>query len=110
MRYGCNLWFAERGWNGLFSATFAVNMAGCLLAGFILVWLEHRGNQSNIWRQFWLVGFLGALTTFSALSLELWQLFKADRFIFAGGMIASQIFLGVVAIGFGTYLGRLSFN
>ena len=56
-------------------ATWAVNLIGCLLIGFLAPFM----NTSSIpaqWRLFILVGFLGSFTTFSTFSLEsvvLWQ-------------------------------------
>ena len=50
-------------------ATLTVNLIGCFLAGALLAWLM-RGAISEATRLFWMVGFLGALTTFSAFSVE----------------------------------------
>ncbi len=50
-------------------ATLTVNLLGCFLAGAVLAWVM-RGAIGETGRLFWMVGFLGALTTFSAFSVE----------------------------------------
>ncbi len=50
-------------------ATLTVNLLGCFLAGALLAYVM-RGAVSETARLFWMVGFLGALTTFSAFSVE----------------------------------------
>ncbi|KGQ19040.1 CrcB protein [Lysobacter dokdonensis DS-58] len=50
--------------------TLTANLVGAYLVGFIAVWLEARGPSALYWRAFVIVGFLGGLTTYSALMLE----------------------------------------
>ena len=107
LRFGVNEWFIRQGWYGLPLATLVVNVAGCLLAGLVLVWLEYRGPATPLWRSLVMTGFLGGLTTFSALGLELWQLVRADRLPLAMGTVLAHVVLGVVAVAAGFRLGRL---
>ena len=105
-RYGVNLWFVRSGWYGLPAATFVVNVVGCLLAGFVLVWLDTRLAHALWWRNLLLVGFLGGLTTFSALGVEGFQLLRASRFdLFALTMLA-HVGFGVLAVALGWKLGQ----
>lgn len=56
-------------------ATWIVNLAGCLLIGFLVPYLASTSAKLPL-KLFVLVGFLGSLTTFSTFSLEsvaLWQ-------------------------------------
>lgn len=53
--------------------TLVVNVSGCLLMGFLAMFLQERALGAE-WRALLLVGFLGAFTTFSAFSLETLQL------------------------------------
>lgn len=108
IRYLINLGFQRSGLGGLPAATLTVNVVGCLLAGLILVWLETRLDAA-LWRNLLVVGVLGALTTFSALGLELWQLVRADRYLLAAIIAIAHVGLGVVAVGAGWKLGRVVF-
>ena len=108
-RYGVNLWFVRAGWYGLPAATLAVNVLGCLLAGMLLVWLDTRVHDNVWWRNLLMVGFLGGLTTFSALGVEFWQLLRANRFdLFLLTMLA-HVGLGVLAVAAGWKLGQVLF-
>ncbi len=64
-------WATRHLGNGVPWGTLLVNLLGSLLAGWLLVWLEGRGPSALLWRSFLLVGVLGALTTWSALIVEL---------------------------------------
>ncbi|KFL37984.1 fluoride efflux transporter CrcB [Arenimonas donghaensis] len=63
-------WLLRQLGDGMPWGTLAVNLAGSLLAGFLLVWLEDRGSGALYARAFLVVGVLGGLTTYSALMLE----------------------------------------
>jgi len=51
-------------------ATFTVNVMGCLLMGMAYAWLVDRAMGNENLRLFIMMGFLGALTTWSSFSLE----------------------------------------
>ena len=59
--------------------TLAVNLTGSFLAGFIAIWLENRGPSALYWRALLIVGFLGGLTTYSALMLECLLFSRSQR-------------------------------
>lgn len=107
LRHGCNLWFASRHSAGLPASTLTVNVIGCFFAGLVLIWLDTRGAHAPAWRNFLMVGVLGALTTFSALGLELFQLLKAERLLIAGFTLGAHVIAGVAAVGLGVWLGRI---
>lgn len=106
LRFALNELFTRRGWYGLTAATFVANVVGCFLAGLVLVWLESRGALAPWWRNLLMVGFLGGLTTFSALGLELWQLLRAERLMLALGISVAHLVFAILAVALGVALGR----
>lgn len=105
MRHATNVFFIRQGVGGLPVSTLLVNVLGCLLAGFVLVWIDQR-TDPVFWRALLMTGVLGALTTFSALGLELWQFLRADRWDLLALMLAAHVILGVLAVAVGYAAGR----
>ena len=74
-------------------ATFAVNIAGAALLGWIVA-----GPR---WHRLAGTGFCGALTTFSTLQLELLRMLDADRvglaLLYASGSVAAGVLAVAVA-------------
>jgi CrcB protein len=78
-------------------ATFIVNIAGSFFIGILLA-LSMKNNISNEGWKFLAVGICGGFTTFSALSLEGFQLLQQQRYLvfllyfvisIAGGLAAT---------------------
>ena len=64
--------------NGFPWATFAVNLVGAFVAGWLLVRLE--GHPQAVWlRPLLVVGLLGGLTTFSSLMVEVLVLSRGQQ-------------------------------
>jgi CrcB protein len=106
LRHAVNQLFIARGWYGIPAATLLVNVAGCLLGGLVLAWLDTKGPSAPLWRSLLLTGFLGGLTTFSALGIELWQFLRAARLDLALWATAAHVGLGVLAVAGGYAAGR----
>ena len=72
---------------------FIANIAGCAILGFAIA---HRGTGLEVT----LVGtgFCGALTTFSTLQLEIYELIDAHSYFTAVAYLAASIFLGFLAV------------
>lgn len=109
LRHGANLFFIRQGVGGLPVSTLLVNVMGCLLAGFVLVWIDQR-TDPVFWRALLVTGVLGALTTFSALGLELWQLVRADRWDLLALTLVAHVVLGVLAVAAGYAAARGMFD
>jgi CrcB protein len=62
--------------NGFPWAIWSANVFGSMLMGLLYVLIIERGIIAQQWTPFLMVGFLGALTTFSSFALDgvlLWQ-------------------------------------
>lgn len=106
-RFLFSLLVRSSGAGGFPSATFAVNLAGCLLMGVLIGWLWRLPPGTiEVVRLFGGVGVLGGFTTFSAFSLELFQLIERRdmwlALIYAGGSLLG----GLIAFAIGLYLVR----
>jgi fluoride exporter len=92
LRYAIGHWFAERGLTQFPWATLIINVSGSMLMGIVAGTLIARTQVPPEVRIFLATGILGGYTTFSAFSLELWQL--ADR----GALGAAAIYLAASVI------------
>lgn len=88
--------------------TLTVNLAGGLLMGLISGWLAARGAGDSVWRGLLLTGFLGGFTTFSAFSLETWNLLQEGALGKATFNAVGSVILCVAAVGLGLALARWS--
>lgn len=82
--------------------TFAVNLAGCFIVGFLAHLAEARGLFGDLGRSFVFVGVLGGFTTFSAFGNETFLLLRDGERWLAAGNAAGQVVLGLA----GVWLGR----
>lgn len=100
--------FVQRTYGGVFPwGTFAVNMAGCFLFGFVWTLAEERLIISGQARLIILVGFMGAFTTFSSFMFESGALMRDSQFIAAFANIISQNVCGLIFLFIGFFAGRL---
>jgi fluoride exporter len=87
-------------------ATFAVNVAGAFLLGYFVTRLQERLPTSSYKRAFLGTGLCGALTTFSTVQLELYEMVQAHRWALAIGYAAATVLTGFVALAGATALVR----
>jgi CrcB protein len=86
----------------------AVNVLGALLLGLLFERLqEHRLARGRRWA-LWGPGFLGALTTFSALQLEVVDAMRDGDWKYGVLYLVATICLGLPAAALGRRLGRIT--
>jgi CrcB protein len=98
-------WMVRQVGDGLPWGTLAVNLIGSFAAGFLFAWLEGRGPSALYWRAFLMVGVLGALTTYSALMLEMLMLGRSGRGGAMLGYLALSLASGLALVWLGARLG-----
>jgi CrcB protein len=86
--------------------TLAANLIGSFLAGFIVVWLEGRGQAALYWRAFLIVGVMGGLTTYSALMIETLLLARSQRTDLMLGYLGGTLVAGLVLVWAGAKLAE----
>ncbi|HEY7966411.1 MAG TPA: fluoride efflux transporter CrcB [Solirubrobacteraceae bacterium] len=87
-------------------ATFIVNAAGAFMLGYFTTRLQERLPLSAYRRPLLGTGFCGALTTFSAMQLEILQMLDAGRIGLALGYAAASVLVGFAAVTLATGLVR----
>lgn len=102
LRYLVSGWAQNLSKNGFFPVgTLSVNIAGCLLLGFLGGWSEHVRAVTPEVRLFLFIGILGSFTTYSTFSYETMALFQD------GGLTRGFLNIGLhIIIGLGSaFLG-----
>ena len=97
-------WFGSNRWYPL--PTLAVNIVGSLLMGIAWYCLVEKSLLSPLWKDIVSVGFLGALTTFSTFSLDIFRLLQSNRLIEA----LAYMLVSVTACVLATMLGYRGIN
>ena len=104
-RYGVEGLIARR--TGSFPwGTFTVNVSGSFALGLVVTLLGERLTVAPWVRAALAIGFLGAYTTFSTLSLESYRLLEGRSFGLAAANLAGSLAAGVIALYGGVVLGR----
>ena len=86
--------------------TFAVNMLGAALLGYLIATAERRRSDSMYARSFVGIGLCGALTTFSTMMAELLGMLESSRWALAGGYGGASIAGGLAAVALASRLAR----
>lgn len=87
--------------------TFIVNILGCFLFGFIFELAEKKALFSPELKTIFLVGFMGAFTTFSSFIFECFQLSKNQEWVFLTLNFLGQSILGFLFLYLGIILAKL---
>ncbi|MGM3388127.1 fluoride efflux transporter CrcB [Stutzerimonas stutzeri] len=107
IRFGVSTWVASSWPRHSYLATLAVNLIGCLAIGYLYATFLLRPEWSPELRNGLMIGFLGALTTFSSFSLDGLRLFESGQIGMAFIYLAASVIGGVLAAWVGLTLGRL---
>jgi fluoride exporter len=96
-RHGVNVLAGQ--WGQSFPyATFAVNVLGSFMMGLLAALLTTKLIGAETFRQFWLTGVLGGFTTFSAFSLDAFNLFQQGNTGTALIYVLASVGLSIMAL------------
>lgn len=99
-RYWMSRWLFELFQNTFPYGTFAINVLGSFLLGFMYAFTL-EGIVSTPLRLMLNVGLLGAFTTFSTFSLEAIMLIREGNFRLGALYVVGSVFLGLLAASLG---------
>jgi len=102
-RYGLVSWVDDKNFPW---GTMTVNVLGSFLMGLAFVLIVEKGVVPEDIKPFVMTGFLGAFTTFSAFSLDAWQLLDRGEFLTAVAYVTGSVVICIVALFMGVLLAR----
>jgi CrcB protein len=105
-RYGLDGWISRRAPSSFPWGTFAINITGSFLLGLLFVAMTERLRPDPWLRSAVTIGFLGAYTTFSTLSLETYRLAEDGAWGLAAANAVGSLAAGLGAVYAGVVLGR----
>ncbi len=111
-RYGVAQWMASvnlasfRPFDTL-AATALVNVFGSFAMGFAYILIVECWQSPSHWRELWMVGLLGALTTFSTFALEVVHLWQHGQLGLAALYAVFSVLACTLGLAFGMQLAKL---
>jgi fluoride exporter len=105
-RYGLDGFISRRAPGAFPWGTFAINVSGSLLLGLLFTLFTERLTVDAWVRSGLTIGFLGAYTTFSTLSLETYRLLEDRSVGLALANAAGSLAAGLIAVYAGVVMGR----
>lgn len=104
MRYGISMFTNYQTSSPFPYKTLIINIIGCFLVGLLSMFFSQHQHQHMI-RVFFVVGFLGAFTTFSAFSYETVLLYQDGHLRTAAMNVMASTLTGVLAVLAGMWTG-----
>lgn len=82
-------------------STFAVNVAGCFVAGILAALVEKHDFFTADTRLFLFTGLLGGFTTFSAFGMDALYLVRRGEMLTAASYAGLSVIVGIAAVWLG---------
>jgi len=106
-RYAIGLWIGQKWGRSFPLGTFFVNVSGSFLIGFLMVLFTERLMMNPQWRMFFVIGFLGAYTTFSTFEYETGALIRDSEWLLAALNVVLSVIMGFGALKLGEGAARI---
>ena len=106
-RYAISTWIFQVSSHKFPYATLTVNVLGSFVMGILFVVIIERSAMPVEMRSLWMIGFLGAFTTFSTFSLDALGLWQNGHLFMALLYVLATVVLCLLAISSSIWLTRL---
>ena len=106
-RYAISTWIFQVSSHKFPYATLTVNVLGSFVMGILFVVIIERSALPMEMRSLWMIGFLGAFTTFSTFSLDALGLWQNGHLFMALLYVLATVVLCLLAISSSIWLTRL---
>jgi|TARA_B110000908_G_scaffold46216_1_gene56290 CrcB protein len=106
-RYAVSTWIFQVSSHKFPYATLTVNVLGSFVMGILFVIIIERSALPVEMRSLWMIGFLGAFTTFSTFSLDALGLWQNGHLFVALLYVLATVILCLLAISSSIWLTRL---
>lgn len=107
MRYGAGALITRSAAYTFPVSTFVVNVIGCFLIGLFYALSERHTWFTAEWRFFFVTGFCGGLTTFSAFAYENIKLLQSGNTMYFLLYSIASFVLSLLAVLAGMYIVKL---
>ena len=105
-RYGISTFFEANYPSSIPWGTMLANLIGSFLIGMIFIILQDKFQQNESLRGLLIIGFLGAMTTFSSFSLEALLLLQRGHYTYAISYDLFSVVFCLLATLLGMYFAR----
>ncbi|PDH29395.1 MAG: hypothetical protein CNC89_02975 [Puniceicoccaceae bacterium MED-G31] len=107
IRYLLDISYLQLGWSNFPVMTLCINISGSFLLGYLTgLWSGLRDKEINpLTQHFWITGFCGGYTTFSAFSWQVLTLLQDVGGLQAGIYAAASVGFGFLAVWVGLSIG-----
>jgi CrcB protein len=109
-RYGVSCFFTQLLGPDFPYGTIAVNVLGSFMLGLAIGIGAHHIMLSEQFKMFFVIGFLGAFTTFSTFSLNTVTLFERGDLLQASGYVAVSVIVSIAMLMIGIAITRIGGN
>jgi fluoride exporter len=106
LRFGLSAWIQGLAGRGFPWGTLTVNALGCLAVGVLYALFVDRFADQMVWRAGLLIGVLGGFTTFSAFSIETFNLLEQGETVSAVTYVLVSVLMCLAATWLGVVLAK----
>jgi fluoride exporter len=106
-RFVIGLWVGQKWGRSFPLGTFFVNVSGSFFIGFLMALFTERLMLNPQWRTFFVIGFLGAYTTFSTFEYETGALIRDSEWLIAALNVVLSVIMGFGALKLGEGAARI---